>query len=150
VWVYRRVGDELQILLLRRAAHKSLAGLWQGVSGFLEPDEGPRAGALRELREETGFAADALLTFSSLDYVASFLWDERDTVVSSVYFAAEVAADAEPTRSSEHDAHRWLPVDDALAACVWPGYREGITRLRDCLLDPDRAPWFRLSTDPRL
>jgi len=144
VWVYRIVGGELQILMLRRSQTKVLPGLWQGVSGGVEPDEGVRAAALRELREETGFASDDVLRLSSLDFVASFLWEPADAVMSSVHFAAEVAPDAEPTLSHEHDAYAWLPADAAVARSVWPGYREAITRIRENLLDPVRAPWFSL------
>ena len=46
-----------EILLLRRSAGRILPGLWQCVSGSLEPDERIAAGALRELAEETGFGA---------------------------------------------------------------------------------------------
>jgi hypothetical protein len=30
---------------------------------------------------------------------------------------------------------------------IWPGYRDAIGRVRDHLLDPTRAPWFRLGLD---
>jgi len=46
--------------------------------------------------------------------------------------------------SEEHDRYRWLTIDEAIAASVWPAYREAITRVRDCLLDPAREPWFRI------
>jgi len=147
VWVYRVVDGDLQILLMRRSAAKVLSGLWQGVSGSIEPGEGVRAAALRELHEETGFQPPDLLRFSSLDYVAAFLWEPLDAVMSSVHFAVEVGPRAEPALSREHDAYEWLPVDHAIARSVWPGYREAITRIHENLLNPDRAPWFRLSTD---
>lgn len=145
VWIYRVVAGELQILMLHRAPHKVLPGLWQGVSGMIEPGEGATAAAIRELREETAFGGEAVHSMSSLDFVASFLWD--DAVMASVHFAAEVSANAEPRLSSEHDDHRWLPADAAIALSVWPAYREAIGRVRDCLIDPERAPWFRLDLD---
>jgi len=144
VWVYRVVRSELQVLLMRRAAHKVLPGLWQGVSGSVEPGERIAEAALRELREETGFGPNDVLTLSTLDYVAAFLWEPLDAVMSSVHFAAEVGPDAEPVLSHEHDAFQWLPADEAIARSVWPGYREAITRVRENLLDPERAPWFRI------
>jgi dATP pyrophosphohydrolase len=149
VWVYRVVGGQPQFLLMRRSAEKVLHGLWQGVSGGVEPDERIADAGLRELREETGFGPSDIRAFATLDMVASFYWEGADAVVSSVHFSAEVGPTAEPTLSREHDAYRWLSFEEATAASVWPAYREAITRVRDCLLDPERASWFRLEV-PRL
>ena len=33
-------------------------------------------------------------------------------------FAAEAPADAEVALSDEHDAHRWLPLDEAAGRCL--------------------------------
>jgi dATP pyrophosphohydrolase len=150
VWVYRLVDGRLEVLLMRRSAIKILAGLWQGVSGAVEEGESIRAAALRELREETGFAGSSVRRLSTLDFTAAFLFEPMDAVMSSVHFAAEVASNADPSLSVEHDAFRWLLVDDAIEACVWPAYREAIARVRDNLLDPERAPWFALPTQPPL
>jgi 8-oxo-dGTP pyrophosphatase MutT (NUDIX family) len=147
VWVYCVVDGDLRVLMLRRSTEKVLAGLWQGVSGSIDEGERVRDAALRELFEETGFTRGDLRGFAQLDFVASFLWEPLDAVVSSVHFAAEVAPDAEPTLSREHDAFEWLPADEAIRRSAWPAYREAIVRIRENLLDPDRAPWFRLVLD---
>jgi 8-oxo-dGTP pyrophosphatase MutT (NUDIX family) len=144
VWIFRVVGDQPQILMLHRAPGRILPGLWQGVSGKLEDGERIVEAALREVREETGITGAAIESLYSLDFVASFPWDPIDAVMTSVYFALRVRPDVEPVLSHEHDAHRWLSIDAALAASVWPAYREGVGRIRDCILDPDRAPWFEL------
>ena len=47
------VDAENRALLVRRAVPPS-AGLWDIPGGFLEAGEAPEAGAIRELREETG------------------------------------------------------------------------------------------------
>ena len=49
VWVYRNHGGHPEILMLRRSNMKVLPGLWQGVSGGVEPGETIRGAALREL-----------------------------------------------------------------------------------------------------
>jgi hypothetical protein len=64
--------------------------------------------------------------------------------MSSVHFGIRVGPGIEPVLSEEHDRYRWLTIDEAIAASVWPAYREAITRVRDCLLDPPREPWFRI------
>ncbi|MEA2610080.1 MAG: dihydroneopterin triphosphate diphosphatase, partial [Chloroflexota bacterium] len=73
VWVFRRVQERHpEILLMRRSAGRILAGLWQGVSGSLEPGERIASGALRELHEETGFGAGEIEAFYDLDQVNLF------------------------------------------------------------------------------
>ncbi len=149
VWIFRLVDDAPQILMLHRAPGRVLAGLWQGVSGGIEMGEPIVQAALREVREETGITGGAIEALYSLDFVASFLWTPLDAVMSSVHFGLRVRPDTEPTLSHEHDDHRWMSFEEATAISVWPGYRDGILRVRECLLDPDRASWFALTLDGR-
>src|SRR6476659_3380956 len=84
-----------EILLIRRAPGRILPGLWQCVSGKLEPGERIAEGALREVAEETAFAGDAIRAFYDLDLVNQFHEPSFDAVVTSAVFAVRVAADAE-------------------------------------------------------
>jgi 8-oxo-dGTP diphosphatase len=144
-WIYRGDGDGRQILLMRRSAGRILPGLWQCVSGSLEPGERVAAGALRELHEETGIDGGAIDAFYDLDLVNQFHEPSVDAVVTSAVFAVHVTAVAEPRLSHEHDEARWLPLDDAHRQVIWPGYRTAIERIRDDLSDPVRAAWFALT-----
>jgi len=144
VWVFRIGPGGPEILLMRRAVGRVLAGLWQGVSGLVEPGESIVDAARRELREETGIDGGAIEAFYHLDYVAEFVWAPSDALIASAYFAVRVRPGTEPVLSAEHDALRWMSIDSALAIAVWPGYREGIARIRDDLFVPERARWFEL------
>lgn len=150
-WVFRvaltsRGVERLEVLLLRRSATRTvLPGLWQCVSGTLEPGERIAVGALRELAEETGFGAPAIETFFDLDLVDQFHEPSVDGVVTAAVFAVRVRADAEPVLSDEHDAARWLPVEAAHGEVIWPAYRTAIERIRDDLSDAARARWFELT-----
>jgi 8-oxo-dGTP pyrophosphatase MutT (NUDIX family) len=151
-WIFRVVRSardvpSIEILLLRRAPGRILPGLWQCVSGSLEDADRVAVGALRELREETGFGPDEIEAFYDLDLVNQFHEPSYDAVVTAAIFAVRVRPGSEPTMSHEHDAARWLAIDQALAEVVWPGYRTAIERIRDDLSDSERARWFELTLD---
>jgi 8-oxo-dGTP pyrophosphatase MutT (NUDIX family) len=146
-WIVRPAAETQEILLLRRAPGRILPGLWQCVSGSLEVGERVAEGALRELREETGFDADAIEAFYDLDLVNQFHEPSVDGVMTAAVFAVRVPAGAEPRLSHEHDNARWVPIEGAYREVVWPGYRTAIERIRDDLGDPERAPWFELTVD---
>jgi 8-oxo-dGTP pyrophosphatase MutT (NUDIX family) len=151
-WVYRVVMSardvpSTEILLLRRAPGRILPGLWQCVSGSLEQGDRVAVGALRELREETGFGPDQIEAFYALDFVNQFHEPSYDAVVTAAVFAVRIRNGAEPVLSHEHDDARWVPVEDAYTEVVWPGYRTAIELIRDDLSDPDRAAWFELTME---
>lgn len=146
VWPFRlNDAGHPEVLMLRRAPSRILPGLWQGVSGLIEPGERVVDAARRELDEETGFRGRSIEAFYHLDYVAEFLWEPADALMSSAHFAARVTPPAEPVLSHEHDAFLWLTLDEAIALAVWPGYREALRRVRDNLVDPERAIWFTVA-----
>ena len=150
VWVFRvgsDAGGGVELLLLRRSAGRILAGLWQGVSGSLEAGERVVAGALRELREETGIDGEAIEAFYDLDQVNQFHEPSVDAIVTAAIFAVRVRPDVEPVLSHEHDALRWVSPAGALGLVVWPAYRESITRIERDLVEPNRARWFQLQLD---
>ncbi len=152
-WMFRvpltaRGVERPEVLLLRRAPTKAiLPGLWQCVSGSLEVGERVATGALRELAEETGFAAADIEAFYDLDLVNQFHEPSVDGVMTSAVFAVRLGPGAEPRLSAEHDAARWLAVEDAHDEVIWPGYRTAIERIRDDLSDPARAHWFELTLE---
>jgi 8-oxo-dGTP pyrophosphatase MutT (NUDIX family) len=147
-WVFRApAGAEPEILLLRRAPGRILPGLWQCVSGSIEPDERVALAALREVEEETGFRHADIEAFYDLDLVNQFHEPSVDGVMTSAVFAVRVGAAAEPVLSREHTAAAWRSLAAAHDEVIWPGYREAIARIRDHIQDPARAMWFELDFD---
>jgi 8-oxo-dGTP pyrophosphatase MutT (NUDIX family) len=140
-------GDRLEILLVRRAPHRIFPGLWQCVTGGIEPGERVPEAAMREVAEETGLGPGEIEAWFDLDQVAPFYDEGSDAVVVSAIFAARVRPDAEPRPSWEHDGLGWVAAADAPRLAIWPSYAESIRRVREQLLDPEAAGWFLLDAD---
>lgn len=147
-WIFRSTAERgVEVLLIRRAPGRILPGLWQCVSGSVEGGERIALAALREVAEETGFGPEVIEAFFDLDLVNQFHEPSVDGVMLAAVFAVRVRDGVDPVLSREHTAFRWLSLEAAWDEVVWPGYRDAIERIRDHLLDPRRADWFRLGLD---
>lgn len=74
VWVVAAAlfNEQDQVLVAQRPKGKALEGLWEFPGGKIEPNEGPEAALIRELKEELGIDVGigclAPLTFASFPY----------------------------------------------------------------------------------
>lgn len=108
-----------EVLQLRR---REPADFWQSVTGSLQDKETPRQAALREVREETGFLADAHLTDSGIvnRYPIHPAWQAKYAPgirenTEYVFSFQLPAIDAVRLNPREHAGYRWLPRDEAAA-----------------------------------
>jgi 8-oxo-dGTP pyrophosphatase MutT (NUDIX family) len=149
-WIFRLPEpSRVDVLLIRRSASRIFPGLWQCVTGGLEPGERVPMAALREVSEEVGFGAAEIEAFYDLDQVSHFYDEGPDAVVAAAVFAIRVRADAVPRLSQEHDDARWMEAADAARVAVWPSYRQTIERIAGSLTDMSVASWFELTMDGR-
>lgn len=148
-WVFRVTPSAgIEILLIRRAPARMYPGLWQCVTGKLEPGERIVDGVLREVAEETGLGPAEFEAFMETDLVNWFHAADLDTLLCEVVFAARVRPNASVTISDEHDAFQWLPADAAKDLVTWPAYQRAIDTVVWLVDNPARAVSFRLP-DPR-
>ncbi|WP_051836180.1 NUDIX hydrolase [Streptomyces sp. NRRL WC-3742] len=90
-----------QVLMIRRAPHDVLPGLWEYPGGSLEDGEPVPAGAARELAEETGLTG-------VLDYVRHLdFTDQNGRQVRQFVFTTEVPDGTPLALSPDHDAPQW-------------------------------------------
>lgn len=107
VVIFNREG---KVLLLKRAKGKRNSGRWEIPGGSLRYGESPRRGALRELREETGFK----LTPSDIRPVDTFgmIYPEIQVEFIIPLYTAVVENGLSPAiRPEEHDDWGWFTSD---------------------------------------
>lgn len=124
------------VLVLRRGPDTRCTGAWEIVHGRIEPEERPDDAALRELREETGFAPERLYSIT----VNPFYLVATNSVELAIVFAAIVPAPAVPVLADEHDAWEWLTPPAALARLAWPRERDALTQALSLLSGGDAGP----------
>ncbi|MFE1318302.1 NUDIX hydrolase [Kitasatospora phosalacinea] len=95
-----------RVLTVRRKADDYFGGLWEIPGGSLEPDEDPLVGAARELAEETGLTGLDLVYLHAADFTG------RAGVRARQFAFTAAVPDGTPVALTEHDAHRWAPLDD--------------------------------------
>jgi len=121
VLVFR--GDH--VLAMQRASTEPAgAGLWEGISGRVEPDEDPLAAAEREVLEESGLRV--CIRPRPVDTYAARRGADPMTVI---VFRAEHEG-GEVVLSGEHDAYRWCPLEELTELGVPPRLIEAARRAR--------------------
>lgn len=123
VYVLRRVGSGLELLVLRRASGGRCPGSWESVHGHIEAGEQPAAAASRELEEETGLVPEKLYNLSRVE---AFYQHRTDEVALIPVFAAFVAPHTAVHLGREHDRFEWLSPAEAGARLAWPRERRAL------------------------
>jgi lipoyl(octanoyl) transferase len=122
------VAEDGRVLLLRRTAERG--GIWQPVTGRLEPGEAPELAARRELLEETGADAPA----EPLGYEHDFALEPATAVrfggglklVRETAFRARLPAGFSPRLSGEHAEWAWFQPAEAERIVPYPGLRRAL------------------------
>ena len=132
VCIFKFENDRPWYLLLHRSKDEKIyPGIWQFVSGSIEGDEKAVEAALRELNEETAMKPKG---FWVVPFVNSFYDPGYDAVNLSPLFAAQVEIGDAPMLCHEHFEFEWFSYADAVRKLVWPGQREGLRIVHECIV----------------
>ena len=131
VHIFRRRGKRLEMLLIRRSPQRSLAGVWQPVTGGIERRESAMAAAAREVLEETGLTP---IRWWALEHMAAFYDVAGDRVRVVPVFAAEVAWTDPVHLSDEHDRYAFMSRTAACRRVLWATQRAALAAVRDEVL----------------
>jgi len=122
--IFRKKGNDIEFLMLKRAEKEIYPGFWQMVTGALK-DENEKAyrTALREIMEETGLTP---IQFWVVPHINSFYWVEKDSICQIPVFAALVESDSKVIISDEHSDFKWVDKNEAVELLAWKGQRESV------------------------
>src|SRR3989339_423550 len=120
--VIREVDNEIEFLLLKRAANEIYPGVWQMVTGSIESENAYQT-ALREIKEETGLTP---INFWVVPNINSFYSPGKDIIIMIPVFVAMVKENVIVTISEEHTEFKWVKKEEALQLLAWPGQRKSV------------------------
>lgn len=130
-----------RLLAARRSRPSALAGGWELPGGKVEPGEGPEDALRRELAEELGVRVELGAELvphsgegSGGPYADDGVWPLPGVGVGvlRVWWARVVSG--EPRPLEDHDALRWLDLDDWVGGVAWlPADMPVVTALRAAL-----------------
>ena len=141
-YVFTQTNSGLKFLLLKRAKTKMYEHLWQGVAGKIEKNETAWQAAIRELKEETGFAPVKMFV---ADHISRFYEADFDRINLVPVFGIEVDKQ-KVILSKEHSEYRWVNFKVASKTLVWNGQKEGISAVYNMInTKDDRVKWSKVN-----
>ncbi|HUQ41094.1 MAG TPA: NUDIX hydrolase [Candidatus Limnocylindrales bacterium] len=108
-------------LLLVRRARAPFEGYWDIPGGFLEAEESPEKGAVREAREETG------LRVKVDELLGAYHGTSGDDYTLNLYYTAHVIGGREKA-GDDASAMRWFAVAEVPTRIAFPGHTRHVIR----------------------
>jgi 8-oxo-dGTP pyrophosphatase MutT (NUDIX family) len=128
--VYRRDGDELEIVLASRRTRRGQLA-WGLAKGGIEDGESMEQAAIREVREETGLKAKIEGSLGETRYL--YVWEDVRIRKTVHFFLMRHTGGDIDDRDDEMEEIRWFPLDRALKRAAYRGEREVLKRAAELL-----------------
>lgn len=145
LYVYCRVKNDLEFLLLKRAEKKIYSGQWRMIGGKTEEGEARWETALRELFEETRLKP---LVFWSVPTINHFYEHQCDRIHLIPAFAAEVVPGSAVVLDDEHDEYRWIKAGEIDRFIVWPEQKRIIGSIKQIVTTDQIIEDWIIQNDP--
>lgn len=132
IFIYRKVRDTFEYLLLKRNYNETYAGIWSIAGGKIEKDEKALEAALREMKEETGLKAKRLFLLEKV----SVFFEHRDDKMHLVpVFLAEAKDNDGVILSEEHSEFAWMNFDEAYEKIHWKDWKKNLKTIHRILTE---------------
>ncbi len=99
------ISKDDKFLVCRRASHKSLPGFWEFPGGKVESGESDPEALKREIQEELG------VEIQVLEFICRSEIRVGTQKIEMYSYSADLVSN-EPSSSSDHDAMRWVSVQE--------------------------------------
>lgn len=129
VFIYRKVEDEFEFLLLKRSKDEAFPDIWSVAGGKVRKNEKASDAAIREMHEETGLKAKH---FYLVDAVNTFYEISLDVIHIVPVFLSE-AEEVDVNLSEEHSEYKWMKYDEAYEKIFWNGWKNNIKLINNIL-----------------
>lgn len=131
VCVYRRSGDQIKYLVLKRSSDVVIPNIWQFITGSIDEGEKAYEAAYREFSEETGLTPKNFLIAPD---IAAFYRHDNDTMNLIAVFIAETETE-DVTLCNEHCEYKWLDYNGARELLHWFDQKENLRKINGCITD---------------
>ena len=128
--VYRRDGDEIEVLLASRRTRRGDIA-WGLAKGGIEEAETLEDAAVREVREETGYTAEIEASLGDTRYF--YVWEDTRIAKTVHFFLMRCTGGDPEDRDDEMEEIRWFPLARALKRAAYRGEREVLARAAEML-----------------
>jgi len=129
--LFRKIGNDVEFLLLKRNNNGSYPGLWQMVTGRINENETAVHAAKREIIEETKLIPKKMWVIPNVN---SFYSPQDDSIYNIPVFAALIDSKENPIISDEHAEFMWVTFDNAIKLLAWTGQRKSVKLIRQYFL----------------
>lgn len=138
--VYRKMGNKIEFLLMKRIPEKG--GFWQPPCGGMEKrDKSFKDTAFRELSEEANISKkDILQIIENVHYFEinkHYITGEPIPTIKEVVFGFEVKPNTKISINknicTEHERFKWVSFKEAIKILKWDNNKEALKKL-NCLL----------------
>lgn len=138
---YEDEGCIYHLALKRSKSCKLYSGMWQIVTGSVEPNEHAYDTAVRELKEETGLVSDK---WYKLPFLGGFYDMKRNSVESVPAFAVIYQSKPNIIVSEEHSEYKWVKNSDIENYMPIPDHVNGIMQLEKLMNNQEHLEIFRI------